>query len=82
MVKVRYNQGAITVADYFAPCNQMLLQKCDLDQGSSGPILFNQFILGGGKNGELYFMRADNMGKYRPGPYPPSAPMCNPGQPD
>jgi hypothetical protein len=82
LVKLKYNNGAVAVTDFFAPCNQMLLRKCDLDHGSSGPTLFNEFIVGGGKNGELYLMRADKLGGYTPGPFPPTASSCSPGQPE
>ena len=82
LVKLRYNSGSISVVDFFAPCNQMLLQKCDLDHGSSGPMLFNDFIVGGGKNGELYLMKTAKLGGYTPGPFPPSASACSPGQPE
>ena len=41
----------------------MLLKQCDLDQGSSGAVLFNQFVVGGGKDGEFYFMRTDKMAR-------------------
>jgi len=57
----------------------MLLQKCDLDHGSAGPVLFREFIVGGGKNGELYLMRADKLAGYTPGPFPPPAAFCDPG---
>jgi len=40
IVKLRFQNGALTVAGFFAPCDQMLLRQCDLDQGSSGPVLF------------------------------------------
>jgi len=76
LLRLRLDNGAVKVMDYFAPCNQIFLDRCDLDQGSSGPLLFNEFVIGGGKNGELYFMRADKLGQYTPGPWPPSALSC------
>ena len=82
IVKLHFQNGAISVAGFFAPCNQMLLKQCDLDQGSAGVVLFDQFIVGGGKDGRLYLMRTDDMPGYRPGPYPPSAAACLPGEPD
>jgi len=82
LVKLQFQNGAISVAGFFAPCNQMLLQKCDLDQGSAGVVLFDQFVAGGGKNGELYLMRTDKMPGYTPGPFPPTANACLPAQPE
>ncbi len=82
ILKLQFQNGAISVAGYFAPCNQMLLKQCDLDQGSSGPVLFDPFIIGGGKDGRLYLMRTDSMPGYQPGPFPPPAASCLPGEPD
>jgi hypothetical protein len=77
LLRLSLDNGAVKVADYFAPCNQKILNSCDLDQGSSGPLLFDGFVIGGGKNGELYFMRADKLGQYTPGPWPEPALNCN-----
>jgi hypothetical protein len=82
IVKLHFQNGAISVAGFFAPCNQMLLQQCDLDQGSAGVVLFDPFIVGGGKDGRLYLMRTEAMPGYQPGPYPPPAAACLPGEPD
>lgn len=82
VIKLRFQNGAISVAGFFAPCNQMLLKKCDLDQGSAGVVLFDQFAVGGGKDGRLYLMRTDQMPGYNPGPFPPPADACLSGQPD
>jgi hypothetical protein len=60
----------------------MLLKQCDLDQGSSGAVLFDQYVIGGGKDGRLYLMLADKMPGYQPGPFPPPAASCMPGEPD
>jgi hypothetical protein len=81
ILKLKYQNG-LTVAGFFAPCNQMLLDRCDLDQGSAGAVLFNEFVVGGGKDGRLYLMRRDKMPGYQPGPYPPTASDCMPGEPD
>jgi hypothetical protein len=81
LVKLAYRDGAITVAGFFAPCNQMLLKQCDLDQGSAGAVLFDRFVIGGGKDGKLYLMRTDKMPGYQPGPFPPPAASCLPGEP-
>jgi hypothetical protein len=81
LVKLSFANGAMTVAGFFAPCNQMLLRQCDLDQGSAGAVLFDQFVVGGGKDGKLYVMRTDRMPGYTPGPFPPPAASCLPGEP-
>lgn len=82
IVKLNFQNSAISVAGYFAPCDQMLLKQCDLDQGSSGAVLFNDLVVGGGKNGRLYLMSANNMPGYQAGPFPPSAAVCMPGMAD
>ena len=82
IVKLHFQNNALTVAGFFAPCNQMLLDQCDLDQGSSGAILFDEFVVGGGKDGRLYLMRTDKMPGYQPGPFPPPAAACMPAEPD
>ncbi len=76
MVKLKLGAGGLTVEDFFTPCNQKFLDRCDLDQGSAGPLLFNGFIVGGGKHGKLYLMRADKLAKFKPGPWPPPALDC------
>jgi hypothetical protein len=65
----------ITVADYFTPNNQASLATGDLDTGSGGAaILVDQtggpvqhLVIGGGKDGVLYLLNRDNMGKYTSG---------------
>jgi len=68
LLKLRLGNQDLAVADYFTPCNQLFLDRCDLDQGSSGPLLFNDFVVGGGKAGFLYLMHADKLAKYYPAP--------------
>jgi hypothetical protein len=82
IIKLRFQNGALSVAGFFAPCNQMLLRQCDLDQGSSGPVLFDRFVVAGGKDGSLYLMGVDSMPGYQPGPFPPPAAACMPGAPN
>lgn len=82
IVKLQFQNGVLSVTGFFAPCNQMLLDQCDLDQGSSGAVLFDQFVIGGGKDGRLYLMRADKMPGYQPGPFPPTSAACMPAEPD
>lgn len=82
IIKLRFQNGALSVASFFSPCNQMLLKQCDLDQGSSGPVLFDRFVVAGGKDGKLYLMLTGKMPGYQPGPFPPVAAACTPGEPD
>ncbi len=80
ILRLRLGPGGITVDDYFSPCNQswLRLSKCDLDVGSSGPLLFDDMILGGGKTGELYLMKAGKLAHYQAGIAPPPAPPLQP----
>ena len=82
ILKLHFENNAISVTGFFAPCNQMLLRQCDLDQGSSGALLFGRFVIGGGKDGKLFLMARDKLPGYTPGPFPPAAAMCGPGEPD
>lgn len=77
LVKLRLETGGMAVTDFFTPCNQLFLSKCDLDHGSAGPVLFNDLVVGGGKYGELYLMRTNQLAKYQPGPFAPPANVCN-----
>jgi hypothetical protein len=81
LVKLSLSNNQIVVSGFFAPCNQMLLKQCDLDQGSAGAVLFDQFVVGGGKDGKLFLMRTGQMPGYKPGPFPPTAASCMPGLP-
>ncbi len=66
-VKLHLDGSNIVVRDYFTPCNQSHLNDIDLDLGSSGPALIPgtpPLIIGGGKEGVLYVLSRDNMGKY------------------
>ncbi len=66
--------GAVSVADYFTPMNQMTLNVKDLDFGGSGPVLLSKqpgpspdLMVAAGKFGTIYLINRDNMGKYNPG---------------
>jgi len=66
-VKLRLQGGSFAVEDYFTPCNVNFLNTNDLDLGSSGPLLVPDTparIVGGGKEGVLYVVSLDNMGKF------------------
>ena len=72
-VKLSTASNLLTVADYFAPSNQMSMDVNDNDLGSGGPILLPDsvgsaarphLIVGAGKEGTIYLVDRDNMGHY------------------
>jgi hypothetical protein len=64
--------GGISVADWFTPANQSSLEGGDNDFGAGGAaILVDQpsspvphLVIGGGKEGNLFLLNRDNMGKF------------------
>jgi hypothetical protein len=65
--------GQIVVRDYFTPANQKLLDAKDLDLGSGGPVLLPDqpgehahLLLAGGKDGSLFLLDRDRLGKHAP----------------
>ena len=74
-VKLRLENGAMVVQDYFTPCNEKFLSGIDLDLGSGGPVLIpgTTLLFGGGKQGIIYLVSRTNMGKFLPSP---TAPDC------
>ena len=75
-VKLKLEGQNMVVKDYFTPCNQAFLNDRDLDLGSAGPVLLPVTparIISGGKEGVLYVLDRDNLGKYAPSP---TAPDC------
>jgi hypothetical protein len=67
--------GALSVADYFTPCDQQTLSTTSQDIGSSAPVLLPDsagspsqphLIVGGAKNGFLYVLNRDSLGGYIP----------------
>ena len=65
--------GGLTVADYFTPCNQEMLQAQGLGVGSSAPVLLPDsagsssqphLLVGASAGGSLYVVNRDSMGKY------------------
>jgi hypothetical protein len=65
----------MTVTDSFTPSNQATLESKDLDLGGSEPLLFTDsasgvapnLMIAGDKNGYLYLLNRDNLGKYNTG---------------
>jgi hypothetical protein len=73
-VKISTTANPITVADYFTMDNTAYESSNDIDFGSSGPILLPDLVdssgttrhlaVGAGKDGHLYVVNRDNMGKF------------------
>jgi hypothetical protein len=60
-----------SVADYFSPCDEAALAAKGQDVGSSAPVLLPDsagsvphLMVGGAKNGSLYVLNRDNLGKF------------------
>jgi hypothetical protein len=74
------NGWGLKVVDYFTPYNQASLSSADQDLGSGGPIILPDsaggitigsdahphLLLGAGKEGLIYVIDRDNMGKFDP----------------
>jgi hypothetical protein len=66
--------GALVRLDYFTPFNTGALTTDDLDLGAGGPILpatqsgaaAPSLVIVGGKDGKLYVINRNNMGKFNP----------------
>jgi len=68
--------GSLTVADYFAMFNEVAESNADTDLGSGGAMLLpdvtdsggmtRHLMVGAGKDGNLYVVNRDSMGKFNP----------------
>src|SRR5262249_4606594 len=67
--------SAGAVADYFTPHNQAYLNRADLDLGSGGAVLLpdsagtrahRHLLVGAGKEGRIYLIDRDRMGRFNP----------------
>jgi outer membrane protein assembly factor BamB len=58
----------LQVVDWFTPSNHLALTLGDIDLGSSGPMLLpdSDQLVGGGKEGYLYLLNRNRMGKLQP----------------
>ncbi|MBS0417381.1 MAG: pyrrolo-quinoline quinone [Proteobacteria bacterium] len=73
-VKLSPSGSTLTVADYFATFNAVHLSAQDQDLGSGGEMLLpdltdstntvRRLVVGAGKDGKLYVVDRDNMGKF------------------
>jgi hypothetical protein len=59
----------LSLADWFSPWNTQDLNRADADLGSGGALVLpgSGLIVGGGKEGKLYVLDPDNLGKFCPG---------------
>jgi hypothetical protein len=75
-IKLSTSGGKLTVTDYFSPFNQSCLSQNDLDLGSAGNLILPEqkntahphLMLSGGKEGRLYLIDRDHMGRFTPDP--------------
>jgi hypothetical protein len=72
-VKLALIGGAFSVTDYFAMANEVTESANDIDLGSGGLLLLPDpvgsaahphLLVGGGKDGHLYLLDRDNLGKF------------------
>lgn len=75
-IKLSSAAGALAVADYFTPFNYQQLNAADADTGSAGVVLLGDeagsaahphLMAGAGKEGRVYLLDRDNMGKLHAG---------------
>jgi hypothetical protein len=79
-VKLKLEGNTLVPKDFFTPCNAKFLNSLDMDLGSAGPILIPgaRLVLGGGKEGRLYLMSTNRLGKYQAPPQPMAKTCPNP----
>src|SRR5262249_43037023 len=70
---LKLGKSGLGVLDYFTPFNEDRLNRADADLGSGGPMLLprqpgdnRRLVLVGGKDGHLYVLSRDGLGKYQP----------------
>ncbi|MFZ0319265.1 MAG: immunoglobulin domain-containing protein [Candidatus Sulfotelmatobacter sp.] len=75
-IKLSTNSGPLAVADYFATSDTVAQSAADTDLGSGGALVLpdlkdesgqvKHLALGTGKDGNIYVVDRDNMGKFNP----------------
>lgn len=74
-IKVSTASSTLTLTDYFTPYNQLALTNADNDIGSAGPMVLPDsvgsaahphLLVGVGKQGIIWVLDRDNMGKFTP----------------
>ena len=75
--------GGLSIADYFAPCDQSALNAAMQGVGAGAPVLLPDsagspavphLLIGGSKGGSLYVVNRDSMGQFQSAPCPDLAP--------
>jgi hypothetical protein len=73
LLKLTLTGNSLSVSDYFTPHDQQMLNDKDQDLGGGGPVLLSDqngphphLALIGGKDGKLYVVDRDRMGRYNP----------------
>jgi len=74
VLKLKIQNGTLTVLDYFTPADQDSLNAADLDFGSGGPLVlpdqpgpYPHLLTIAGKKGTLYLLNRDNLGRFNAG---------------
>lgn len=81
ILKLMISGGRFQIQDWFTPSNEKFLMNHDVDLGSGGPVLVPEthLLLEGGKEGRLFLVDRDKMGK---GKAPPIQSIQVTRQPD
>ena len=72
-LRLGIRSGAFEVIDFFTPFNDASLQTNDYDLGSAGVVILpdqstgpTHIMVGAGKEGKIYLVNRDNLGKFSP----------------
>ncbi len=71
VMKLKSTSAGLALVDFFTPFNQFALAKDDMDLGSAGVVVlpeqkgaFRHLLLTSGKDGSVYLLNRDAMGRY------------------
>ena len=69
LLKLKPDGDTLAVVDFYTPSNYQYLENNDLDYGSDGTIIIpnTKISVSGTKDGLLYLVNTDHMGRYTPG---------------